>query len=330
MISIIKSHFLISVILLSCGIAVSYNYTTNYGNTLINTGEVLFNKQFELHNSIIHATALSPYNFRILVPFTAEFFIRIVQSLGTITNTTSFHYVYATFNLLMINLFLFTSFYFFRLWHNSVLSLIGVLFCFVLLPLALRDHYFQPWSLLELNLYLFASIFAYKRKIVPVICLSVIACLNRETGVFVPLLFLITNLNTTSKIKTLLKSNAKLLLITILVSLLSVGILFAIRQYQGSKPHVISISGVLKENLLTIQYALIHIMFFGGIFWYFAVKGWGLADRFTKRLTIFFAVYLIPILIFGIWRELRMIMPVYPVLISLGLFHLKKTDILKV
>jgi hypothetical protein len=61
------------------------------------------------------------------------------------------------------------------------------------------------------------------------------------------------------------------------------------------------------------------VLFLGGTGWLLAILGFGRAPRFVKRTTALLAVYLPAYLIFGYWYEVRLLMPLYPVLLPLAL-----------
>lgn len=149
-----------------------------------------FESRYELHNQIIAGTAPSPYRYRVLVPFVGEF---LTQGLSVVFPVrASFLLAYAIYDLLSIFFLLVVLFFWLRTWFNKDRALIGVLFVAGTMPIALQDHYFQPWSLLEAGLFSAALIAIHRKHYWLLAFLVVLASLNRETAVFIPLAFLLT------------------------------------------------------------------------------------------------------------------------------------------
>jgi hypothetical protein len=59
-------------------------------------------------------------------------------------------------------------------------------------------------------------------------------------------------------------------------------------------------------------------LFLGG-FWLFAVLGFRFAPRLVRQAALIVPLYLVVIAIWGVWNEVRLLMPLYPVLIPLGM-----------
>lgn len=59
-----------------------------------------------------------------------------------------------------------------------------------------------------------------------------------------------------------------------------------------------------------------------GVCWLFAVLGWSRAPSFIRRAAIIIPFYLATIAVFGIWWEVRLVMPLYPILFALALSYL--------
>ena len=136
-----------------------------------------------LHGAIADGTAESPYRYRILVPWLAETASRVI----------GLERAYLLFYFVVFPLALCSLVRLLRTWYPTSVALMGTLVVAAVLPLSFRDHYFQPATWLELVL----MIWALQLLARPVVDLrwyaivSVVAVLNRETGVLLGLLLLV-------------------------------------------------------------------------------------------------------------------------------------------
>lgn len=125
-----------------------------------------YKSAFGLFDEILSGTAPSPYAYRILVPL-------LIKGLGIpftyllkLKAQTAFCAGYIVYSFAAIE---------FSAW--------------MLFRLAAHHDVFQPWSQLEPGLYAAAIILAVKGRGAWVLPLTIVASFNRETGLFVPLLF---------------------------------------------------------------------------------------------------------------------------------------------
>jgi hypothetical protein len=287
--------------------------------------------RFELHQEILKGEAQSPYNYRVFVPFCVDALAK------ALTETFSMNYIkawvlsYLIYDYISLSLFLITLFIFLKEIHSTEVSLIGTLFCAVLLPMSLRDHYFQPWSLIEAFLFCAAIYATLKKHLLLLIVITIIASLNRVTGLFIAFVYLLGTL----KIRTLLKRDdldiynvigcfakfAGLLAI-------SIGIAISLRLMRGGTGHVDQawMWKLWKSNTSATGFyiAAKHILFFAGIGWVFAILGIKRANSFMRQEALIIPLYLVPVILFGVWKEVRMLMPLYPIIISLSLSFIER------
>jgi len=109
-------------------------------------------------------------------------------------------------------------------------------------PIAPKDHWYQPWSLLEPGFFSLALILAvfYRDKVGLGFLLTALAALNRETAIFIPLLFLLT-----FDFKAL---SIKQFLSLLFMFLIWTGIFFGLRYFRGNAPHAEIIIGLFSHN----------------------------------------------------------------------------------
>ncbi|RJP57158.1 MAG: hypothetical protein C4541_10710 [Candidatus Auribacter fodinae] len=314
-----KKSFLFTAILIASVAAVlTYNYCTLFTFTKLKSSMFL-------HKQIIHGKALSPYNYRILVPVVTETAAKLLCGLGVMKYKEAWTTTYAMYYFTAIFLFLMTLFLFLKQWHNPLLSLIGTLFCAGLLPVALMDHYFQPGSLLEAWLFCAAFLASCKSRYVAVAIITVIASFNRETGIFIPFVYLFGALDIKSAVKKPDKNVMRQIVNFMALTLISAGVVIGIRYMQGFSGvrHTISDVWTINTYTLGLLIAPLHLVLFLGGGWVLAALGFRKADRFTRQETLIIPLYIIPVAIFGIWREVRLLIPLYPLLISLCLFYVR-------
>jgi hypothetical protein len=272
------------------------------------------------HQEIIRGDAASPNRYRVLIPFAAE---PLIQAIGRGTGyDEAFRLVYAAFYTAALFALMAALFRYLRLWFPADAAAIGVLLACCTLPMALRYHSFSPWSILEpllLTMGLLA-IHAGRNDRIPL--LTVAASLNRETGVLIPIALLIDARHDFPR-------PTRRLSIAIAAIAGSLVIFGALRWWRGPAAPVVTIADVWRmntsrEGLRTAIPAV--VLFLGGTGWLLAILGFGRAPRFVKRTTALLAVYLPAYLIFGYWYEVRLLMPLYPVLLPLALSSLYQPD----
>lgn len=277
--------------------------------------------RLELHNQIISGTALSPYRYRVLVPFAEEISTRALSSV--LPGKAAFLVSYLIYDLLAILFLLVTLFCFLRTWFNREQALIGVLFVAGTMPIAFQNHYFQPWSLFESGLFSASLLAIYWQRYWLLASLVLLAAINRETAVFIPLTFLLT-----IDFKNLLNAKSmkewKPILLFCGLFLIWAAVFFGLRYILGSAAHSDTIQGLLAQNTtkVSIFFTIVNGSLFLGGLWAFAFLGYRFAPSFIKRVTLIVPLYLLTILIWGVWKEVRLLMPLYPVLVALGLSYL--------
>ncbi|MBI4720091.1 MAG: hypothetical protein HY770_02460 [Chitinivibrionia bacterium] len=90
---------------------------------------------------------------------------------------------------------------------------------------------------------------------------------------------------------------------------------------QGSAPYVHELPDILNKNLdaKNLGYMGLNLVLFLGFVWVFAARGFAQAPVFVRRMALFIPLYLPFVAVFGVWKEVRLLMPLYPVLIPAAL-----------
>ena len=306
------------ILILSVAIVIAYGYFSR-------VDKPNYAARQAMHSQIIAGTAPSPYRYRVLVPVACEAAVRALARY--MPARTAFLLTYAAYDLLAIFALLALLFWWLRTWFAREPALIGVLFVAGTLPVALQSHYFQPWSLLEAGLFTGALLAIYRGRFALLAGLVALAALNRETAVFIPLVYLLTLQQPDFR-----WADGKVRWRPWLrvggLFLIWAGIFIALHVVLGSAPHVESLNEILARNTsgAGLINAGLHIPLFLGGLWVYAILGFRLAPRYVKRAALICAPYLLTIIVWGSWREVRLLIPLYPVLIALGLFFLFPKD----
>ncbi|MCK4798086.1 MAG: hypothetical protein KAT05_11935 [Spirochaetes bacterium] len=320
-----KPIFFCILILISLSAILAYNYFN-----IIEKPEC--SARISLHKDILNKTAPSPYRYRILVPYTIELVIKFLTCF--ISYTYAFLLSYFLFNFITFSLMLITIFLFLNYFFTTEQSFIGTLITCSTMPIVFRNHYFQPWSFLEVVFFTLSLILIYKNNILLLFFLMIIGTLNRETTLFIPFIYLFVNINLINiiKIKKInLKNNSKYFIYFFLLIITWIFIYFSLRYLQGFTEHIHTIKDIWIKNTTKkhLTRAIINNSLFLGIIWIYIILGFKKAPNFIKNTSFILPIYFLLILIYGIWYEVRLLMPLYPIFISLGLsfiFYKRKID----
>jgi hypothetical protein len=278
-----------------------------------------------LQARIIDGTAPAPYRYRVLVPFATEGLTRALTV--RLPPEKSFELAYALYDFLAVFFLLAMLFWWSRTWFTREQALVGVLFVAATMPIALQNHYFQPWSLLEPPLVTAALLAMHRRRYWLVAGVSVLAALNKETAILIPLAFLLT-MDPAGPTSTprLPEWRPIVLLAGLLIAW--AGVFGGLRYGLGHSSLVSRIPGIFERNLLPANLMLtaVHASLFLGGLWIFAVAGIRHAPPFIRRVAPIVPIYLLFVAVWGVWYEVRVLMSLYPVLVPLGLSFLYLRD----
>ena len=307
-----KTQFLyISLILLSCSFVLAYNYYYVVEKPLLD-------QRINLHYQILQACAPSPYQYRILIPYISEGLTNLFMIF--FSKRYAFVLSYVILNISGIFLLLWTSYRLLTIWFRKEYSLIGVLFIASVLPLTFFEHWYQPWSFWEAVFYTLALLLIVKGHKWWLAVVVFIASLNRETSILILPAFLFTRVigNNFLQVKEWNKNNfIWLILYTFLWSVVFIGL----RILRPAEAEVESLAQIFSNNInfSNILKALLNWALFIGFFWILALFGYHKAPNFLRRVVWVLLFHFPLILIWGYWREVRMLMPHYSVLVGLGL-----------
>jgi hypothetical protein len=278
-----------------------------------------YDSRLTLHNQILEGSAQSPFAYRLLVPFTVEFIISVFQT--GLSEKNSFILAYSLFDFIAISFSLVALFFWTRLWFSKEKALIGVLFVATTIGIGLRDHYFQPWSLLEPGFFSLALLFIFYQRHYSLVVLVAVTTLNRETGIFIPLMYICYFININElfkKQKSLDFHKVKIFIFLVITWFITY---FTIRYFVGERTHIIELLSLFERNIefKGLAKTFLNITLFFGVFWIYIVLGFSQAPKIIKNISLVIPFYLLVISIFGVWYEVRVLFTLYPILLPLGL-----------
>ena len=272
---------------------------------------------YAAHEALVTGAADAPQRYRILVPYLIEGFRRLMPaSLDPVVVVALGYLLYflmsTTFTLMVLYGYL-------RIWFAPLLSLVGVLIASLSMIFAFGDGYFQPWSKLEIGLVTLGLLCVYHRRHLGLLAVVMVATLNRETGVFIALAYpLLAGWPPAGQnLRSLVAWSGVYIAV-------AAGILLGLRWLIGPAPSL-AVAEIVDANfsLAGLAMAALNTALFLGAFWVAAVAGYRLAPEFVRRSWRIVPVYLLAIAIWGVWREVRLLTPLYPILIPSGLAYLR-------
>lgn len=310
------SHWAAMLILLSAAAVLAYNY-------YYLVSKPYFPKRLILHNQILNGSAPSPYLYRVLIPYTADLFIRAAHHI--LPMRFAFAGVYMLFDFAGISLILVTLYFYLTHWFTWELSLLGALFCAAVMGVTSHEHYYQPWSFWEAGFFTLSLLFILQKRTLWLGLLVAAASLNRETALFIPVLFLATTQDFIGILRGKVRPDWKNAARFAAYLAIWIVIFFGLRLLRGNAAHVETLKEILDANLDpgTVWKIILNIVLFQGVFWIFAALGFRPAPAFVRRTLWIIPPYLILLTIWSYWLEVRLLMPLYAIIIPLALSFLQ-------
>jgi hypothetical protein len=271
------------------------------------------------HREVIEGTALAPFHYRVLVPFSAELAIRGLTAIAGYDG--AFRAVYALFyGAALLGLVIALQAYL-ELWFSRQQSLVGVLLMCCTLPIALRYHAFAPWSILEPVIMTVGLRWIATQQTVLIVPLTLVATLNRETAVLLPIAVLLDAIGANNMARRL--SHALGAMAVWLATLL------VVRYVRGSAADLLSLNAVwaMNRSAQGLKTAASSVpLFLGGTGWLLAVYGVATTPAFVRRMLWIILFYAPLYIVYGYWYEVRLLMPLYPVVVPAAVAGLARLD----
>ena len=259
-----------------------------------------------LHRQVLAGTAPSPYAYRVLAPWTIEAVSRAAGALFGLPAQNAFLFAEVVWSTLAIWCSLAALGWLLGRWWGPLGTATGAVLGTFSMNMALRDHYYQPWSLIEPALFALGYWAIRRDRFATLIILVAVGTINRETACFLVLLYVMYwwPLGRDRAIRA-----GKLCLSWLAVFL-------TVRAVVGAKPFVNELWQVLALNVQPAWLAhtgAAWLMFLGP-FWYFFWRGIPLLDGRSRRAMLCLLAFGAVLFIEGYWWETRPWMSFYCVL----------------
>ncbi|GIV07959.1 MAG: hypothetical protein KatS3mg019_0050 [Fimbriimonadales bacterium] len=235
---------------------------------------------------------------------------------------TAFRITYAIYDVFALTLFFSMLYCWLRFWHPRGVALLGALFACATAPIAYRHHYFQPWSLIEAALFTLGLMLIVTRRDREMVALVFISTLVRETAILLVIahgLFHVGLRRSESKV------GSSALFWTALSFSVWAMTYIGLRFGLGNAPHVESLAEIAGTNFSSenlIMFSFYIFLMFGG-FLVYAKRGFRIAPEPLRRLSAVLPFYLALMAVWAIWKEVRCFMPLYSLIIPLGLYYIR-------
>lgn len=264
----------------------------------------------ELHTKIIANEFTSPWVYRVLMPFLAEFLIR-----NHIVNGV--YAAYTILHMFLIPATLLTLFEWLRLFTSPVQAFGACLmFAFFLPFIFLTNYGIGAWSIAEvlflcLALLLLQSPMRRDVRYILIAMLTVIAALNRSSAVLIPLAYGILYFDYKKWVDKRLLLEIGILLVIWFITLSS------IHWVRGYSPPMATFPGNIWYSLTSLRVTTIVNNLLVIPFWLLAIVRWRDTHPAVKRWAILIPFYIFAVFLFGVWNEVRLWMPMFPIVLAI-------------
>lgn len=241
------------------------------------------------------ATAEAPYRFRVLLPLLAN-----LMPYPALTAFAVFAWVFGAYAYL-------------RCFFSQSATLAAVLGWSLLYNVVLWTPETMPFSLVQDALLVWGLTLLFRQHWKSFVIVLILAVMNRETGLILGLaaIGLARRGYVRAGWATMATAMASLLILTV-------------RLWVGDNYTYWTLDRILERNLLTWYMGVCHAVCLLGYGWWLAFKGLPSLPEKVRAAAEYVPFYIISILIFGIWYEVRLITPLLPILVPavlVGIFQ---------
>jgi hypothetical protein len=272
-------------------------------------GEETMLARRDVHRAILNHTARTPDRYRWLAAWVVEVPTRLVSRVTPYER--AYDRVSLVFYLAAIVGMLWSLFAFLRVWFGDEPALVAALVAACTIRITMRQHDYAPNSYLEPTFVALVLLAILHRRHLWLGVLIAIATFNRETAIFLVMLYLMTS-----------DWSREALGRTVIYGAIWAAVYAVVRLVSGDAERYWTIALVFRTNMAQPQLAAANITMLLGVFWLLAALGWTRAPAFIRKSAWIVPVYLITVAVWGIWWEVRLLMPLYPVLFALALSYL--------
>jgi hypothetical protein len=259
-----------------------------------------------IHQGVLAHTATAPDRYRLLAPVIVEGPVRVLQQ--WMPRDVAFDRVYAVFYLAAMAALLWSQFAYLRIWFSDEQALIGVLLLASTLRITIRQHDYAPFSYLEPTFFAVGLLLILDKRRVWLGLLIALATFNRETAIFLVLLFAATQSLTRRTIQT-----------TVIYLAIWAVVFVGVRLYGGEAERYWELGRIWRTNISQPGLTLYNVTAFLGIIWVLAIAGFSRAPEFVRRAALVIPAYAVVVAVWGLWWEVRLLMPLLPLVLPLAL-----------
>jgi hypothetical protein len=276
-------------------------------------------RRFDIHQLIVQGEALSPYRYRVLLPWLVHGIASGVSHLRIFPYRTTVGALYVVFTGVGFAVGFLVFYLYMRRWFPPQTALLGTVYLCALAPFTFMYIYFQPWAWWDLAVFTGGIWMAHEERRLSLLWLVIAASFLRETAVFLALLYFLGRRGADSP--------RSLLLWTGLYGASSAAVFVGLRFALGWARHVgqaefsSPLFYRLVYNFTHIMPALTLVIFFG-VFWILALKHLHAKPRILTNLLWFVPVFLVVHLFSAHMNESRYYFEIAPIIMPLALMSL--------
>jgi hypothetical protein len=282
-------------------------------NYALPPGEATLEARRRNQAGILDHSSPAPDRYRFVLPMIIDGPISVLRH--SMSANDAFDRTYAVFYVLALPAFLASLFAYLRVWFPTEAALVGVLFVAATLPIAMRPHEYGPHSFLEPTLFSLSLLCIVRERRFLLALLVAIAAMNRETGVFLVLCYAVARPLSQQRLMT-----------TLAYAGIWLAVFIGERLYAGDGGRYWTVDKIFSSNLSNPWLAVFNVATLLGVFWWFAAAGFRRAPPFVQRVATVIPVYAAVVAIWGIWWEVRLLLPLMPLLLPLALSFLFESE----
>ena len=255
------------------------------------------------HSAVLDGSAGEPFRWRVLTPMA-------VDLLAPDHSPAAVHTAYTLAHMLLLPLALVTLYAWSRRTHTPLAALVGVLLIALYLPLAfMNDYTLGLWSITELALFCAAMLAINRPRIFA--GLVIVATLNRETAVLLPLAWIVWHWGDRRAWWGLFHFAVWVLVYLTLRVLIGGGVPAdaVVARNIGANWSKVVLAWAMITPCVVLTFA-----------------GWRSSPIRVRRLLLVTLAYMPLYLTFGLWHELRLLLSIVPFVLPIALHSIASLE----
>jgi len=266
------------------------------------------------HRESIAGTGFSPLRYRVFSAFA-------IQVIWQPTSDLEIALAFIEAHAIALPLMAAALYLWFRQWTNrQIAALAGVAIIWMYLPSMFRAWGLSLYSAFEVVFLCLGLLLIHHRRTGLLFAvLIVVATLNRETALLLPLAYVVTNLQRWRERDVLVRG-------AVFFGLWLV-VFIGIRLVRGAAPEMVTIAGAWTANTagwVGVDAILNHVFFIP--IWVAAFAGIRLAPKFLKQTALVGLPYVALLIPFSLWNEVRLLLPLLVLWMPLALITFEHSD----